>query len=180
MARFLFSLRIWVPPLCIFDAATSHLAAALPPSSLAGRIIHTPVRTVVRSPTVVTARLRHPCPTSPPLMPRCPGHHARHRPPPPRRHSSQILPGPSVPCGPLVPDATRATGQPSRAPPVPPTSLHGPSSQMPSGPLSHTPVHHHHPQAARRSPATSRLFVTVDRLPTAYCPPEKVRDFKFG
>jgi hypothetical protein len=72
---------------------------------------------------------------------------------------------PPVPCGPLC--RMPAAGEPSRAPPEPPTPPHGPSSQTPPLPPSRTPVHRHRPQTARRTPDAHRPPASCSPLSTA-------------
>jgi hypothetical protein len=193
MVQFLFCLRIWTPPLSIFEAATS-------PSSLSGCDVRALARSVVRSPTVVAARPRHPRLASPP---RCRGAPATTlaasastaataralKPDATRPTKSQ--PGPLVPCGPLcrmLPGhrvgccwshwATES-GSTGAADPVA-WALESDitwTAESHPGPLSSPTGCPSQPQC---SPAPSQLFATMDRLRVAYCPPEKVRDLKFG
>jgi hypothetical protein len=176
MVQFLFCLRIWTPPLSIFEAATHHrpclavtsvpwrgASSARPPSSQPGRVIHA----LPRLPDAVAPQPPHSLPLLAPL--------------PPRGHSSQTPPGPpghnpvhwchAGPCAgccrAIELGAAGATGLPSQVPPVPPTPSHGPSSRTSPGPPSHTPVHCHRPPAARRSPNAHRHLANCSPLWTA-------------
>jgi hypothetical protein len=173
--QFLFSLHIWTPPLCIFDAATSHSPAAhqpsSPPSHRHRRLAASSVPRQGPSFTCPPSSSRGHVICAPPSFPDVAAPWTPHSTPPlapplPCRHSSRMPPGPpsrspvhwyhAGPCAgchrATESGATGATRPPSWAPLEPPTPSHGPSSQTPPGPPSCTPVHYHRAPAAPRTP----------------------------
>jgi hypothetical protein len=114
-----------------------------PLTVVTGHDVHAPVRTAVRSPTIVTARPHRPCPASPPPTPWCPG-----------RPSSLAWSTGAVRA--LVPNVAGAAGQLSRAPPDPRTSSRGPSSQTPSRPFESHPG----PPSSPTRPPSARPMLT--------------------
>jgi hypothetical protein len=165
-----------MPPLCIFDAATSHSPAAHPPSFLPAHC-H-------RQSAALSAPWRGPSSARPESSP--PIRVIRILPHLPWRRSAMATTltasaSTAAATWALEPDATRATksGAAGAADPVtralePNTTWATESHPIPPSSPIGRPTH------SIRSPATNRLFAVVDRLPATYCPPEKVRDLKFG
>jgi hypothetical protein len=176
-AWFHFSLHIWMLPLRILDAATSHSPTAHQQSTSPSHRHHRPTTSstgvvwatslAASASTAVVQALE-----------------------PDAAQATKSQPGPPVTCGPLCQTLLGhqverhrslrpcCVGPQARHRPgywVAPWSTvitHRPLPGAPPSPTSH-PAH------PWFSLAADRLFATIDHLPAAYYPPDKVRDLKF-